>query len=127
MRSYEKLCKVHGLTRHSVYKNGNSGDREYCNLCQSEKIKIRVEKHRQMAYDMFGRECKICGYSKCLNALEYHHLDPSLKEGNPSKILYRSWDRVVKELSGCVLLCANCHREAHSGLLDLKDFIKEAI
>ena len=124
MTSFNKECEVHGLTRHSIYSNGSSGDREYCNLCQKKKVMERVEKHRQMAYDMFGRECKVCNYSKCLNALEYHHLDPSTKEGTPSRILYRSWDNVVKELSGCILLCANCHREVHSGILDLKDYIK---
>lgn len=119
MNKYDKICKVHGMTQHSLYKNGNSGSREYCNLCQSERVMERVEKHRQMAYDMFGRECKLCGYNKCLSALEYHHLDPEKKEGNPSKILYRSWENVVKELSGCVLLCANCHREVHAGVTSL--------
>lgn len=119
MKKYEKVCEVHGLTMHSLYKNGNSGFREYCNLCQSEKIKTRVESHREKARELLGRECRVCGYSRCESALEYHHLDPTKKEGTPSKIMYRSWEKVEKELSNCILLCANCHREVHEGLVTL--------
>lgn len=123
MNKYNKICPIHGDTIHSVYRNGNSGNREYCNKCQTEKVMERVEKHREMAYNEFGRECKVCKYNRCLNALEYHHLDPNKKDGQPSKIMYRSWENIKKELSGCIILCANCHREVHAGLINIEDYL----
>ena len=52
------------------------------------------------------------------DALEFHHLDPSQKDfGISSKGYTRSWDKVKEELDKCILVCSNCHREIHSGLI----------
>ena len=67
-----------------------------------------------------GGCCQVCGYSMCLNALDFHHIDPSIKSFNLSKDkLYRSWKLILKELDKCVMVCANCHREIHAGLISL--------
>lgn len=60
--------------------------------------------------------CANCGYSKFGGALEWHHKN-SNKEFNPSSALMRSWDKYLVEVNKCVLLCANCHREVHAGLI----------
>lgn len=62
----------------------------------------------------------ICGYSKCLGALDFHHIDHSDKKFSISadgETL--GWKQVVLELSKCVLVCANCHREIHAKLISL--------
>lgn len=64
--------------------------------------------------DHMGGKCEICGYDKCLVALEAHHVDPSTKDFSISDVA--SLDRIERELEKCVLLCANCHREVHDGL-----------
>jgi predicted HNH restriction endonuclease len=45
-------------------------------------------------------------------ALEFHHLDPSIKE---SKIIgsTASLEKQRAEVKKCILVCANCHREIH--------------
>ena len=64
-----------------------------------------------------GGRCQICGYDRCAEALEFHHLNSSRKDfGISSKGYTRSWSKVLEELEKCVLLCANCHRELHAGL-----------
>ena len=35
-----------------------------------------------------------------------------------------SSDKVKEELDKCILVCANCHREIHTGILDIKELIK---
>lgn len=68
------------------------------------------------AVDYKGGRCQYCGYCKCLQALEFHHRNPKEKDFTISRIT-ASWARIKKELDKCVLTCANCHREIHSGLI----------
>lgn len=70
-----------------------------------------------MAVEYKGGKCERCGYKRCIEALEFHHTDPALKDFSISGKGYtRSWDTVQKELDKCEMLCANCHREAHAEL-----------
>ena len=66
-----------------------------------------------------GGKCQICSYDRCSSALELHHIDSSQKEfgfggirANPKAIA-----EIKEELKKCILLCANCHREVHSGIV----------
>lgn len=63
--------------------------------------------------------CKCCP-ERTPCCLELHHLDPSTKEGNPS-LLATSWKRFMKEAEKCVVVCCNCHRKIHKGVLTLPD------
>ena len=83
-------------------------------------VQKRRRRIRQMAIQYKGGRCNICGYQRCVEALEFHHLDASEKDfGVSDKGYARSWERVRRELDKCVMLCANCHREVHAGLLQL--------
>ena len=80
----------------------------------------RRKKMRQMAIEHKGGKCQLCGYSKCAQALDFHHLDPSKKDfGISADGITRAWSRIKAELDKCVMICANCHREVHSGLTQL--------
>ena len=88
---------------------------------RAEYLKQAVVKRRkiirQMAIDFKGGKCAICGYSKCIKALEFHHLNSAGKDfGISAKGYTRSWDEVKGEIEKCILLCANCQRGAHGGL-----------
>lgn len=67
-----------------------------------------------MAIKLKGGKCIFCGYDKYNGALDFHHIDG----------ITRSWKRVEKELEKCVLVCANCHREIHAGMLQLSEVIQ---
>lgn len=73
---------------------------------------------KQKAVDLFGGGCLICGYSKCVSALAFHHVDPQQKDFSPSGNSV-SWERIQEELKKCVLLFANCHSEVHAGVTEL--------
>ena len=63
-----------------------------------------------------GGKCESCGYNKYIGALEFHHKDFSQKDFQISRHRLQTFnDDVEKELNKCLLLCANCHREIHSG------------
>ena len=77
----------------------------------------RRKKVREMAVSYKGGKCSLCSYSRCPEALEFHHLDPNQKDFAISQRGHsRSWERVRKELDKCVILCANCHREIHASM-----------
>jgi hypothetical protein len=66
-----------------------------------------------------GGRCSVCGYSKNLAALCFHHPNPKLKVANPSAIL-RDQSVESAELRGLELLCHNCHAEIHHPTLMLE-------
>src|SRR2546423_131239 len=83
-------------------------------------VQRRREKVRLMAVSYKGGNCQVCGYDRCIEALEFHHLDPMQKDfGISHKGYTRSWEKVKEEADKCILLCANCHREFHAGMLQL--------
>ena len=91
---------------------------------RADTIKRAVMKRRRLirekAVSLRDSKREICGYDRCMSALEFHHRDPSQKDfaisadGNT-----RSWKRVQKEIEQCTLVCANCHREIHAGITQL--------
>lgn len=65
------------------------------------------------AVEYKGGRCAKCGYDKCMDALDFHHLNASDKSFGIAANLTRKWEDLQTELDKCVLLCANCHRELH--------------
>ncbi len=93
-----ELKQFNQYSRMVSYYRNYQDSRERQRLYASER-KLRII--RAMGWEPV---CSRCGYSKSLAALDFHHLDPSKKDG-----LVKS----VKEARKCVLICANCHREEH--------------
>ena len=71
----------------------------------------RILKEKLVEYK--GGKCEICGYDKCITALEFHHLDPNEKEFTIGHNGVLSLEKCKKEADKCILVCANCHRELH--------------
>lgn len=110
-------------------KHGKSGYilRKYCDDCRyigdskvvhDAKVKKAVVSHRRAlkakGVEYLGGRCSVCGYDKSLSALEFHHKDPKKKDrGIKLSSNTMSWERMKRELDKCVLLCSNCHAEAH--------------
>ena len=68
-----------------------------------------------MIVELLGGKCEICGYDKCVAALDCHHKDPVTKSfGLGMGGLTKSWEKLKAEALKCRLLCANCHRELHA-------------
>ena len=78
-----------------------------------------VKEAKKMLVLYKGGKCINCGYSNCMEGLDFHHLDPKEKDFEISGKSY-AMDRLLKEVDKCVLLCSNCHREVHAGYLTLK-------
>jgi hypothetical protein len=92
---------------------------------RAEYLKAAVIKRRQTIrkrlVEYKGGKCMLCGYNRCVDALDLHHLDATQKEfGISSGGLTRAWSKVVAEADKCILICANCHREVHAGIVKVQ-------
>lgn len=107
------ICKIHGEVK--GHSNGKNLPLR-CSICSNNRVKQSFREQKEKALKYKGGKCEVCGYSKCSAALEFHHLDPKEKEFSIGGTNYHKWDDLVPELDKCQLLCANCHREAHTKL-----------
>lgn len=91
----------------------------FCKSCLSRKAIAKQRENKQRAVDYKGGKCFLCGYSRCLAALEFHHLDPAQKEFSIAKFRMHTFATIRDELDKCVLLCCRCHREVEAGITEL--------
>lgn len=91
---------------------------------RAEYLKIAVAKRRKRlrakAVEYKGGKCQICSYNTCIEALDFHHINPKTKSfGISASGITRAWHKVKSEIDKCVMICANCHREVHAGITQL--------
>lgn len=59
--------------------------------------------------------CADCGTSYPARVMQYHHIDPETKDKSVSVLVRAaSRERILAEISKCVILCANCHALRHN-------------
>lgn len=108
------LCNYWNCKKEFIPRAKNS---KYCSSKCKNIVMVhnRRKKLKVLSVQYKGSKCSICGYDKCIEALEFHHIDPTIKEfsisvdGNT-----RSFEEIKKELDKCMLVCSNCHKEIHA-------------
>lgn len=93
----------------------------YCKKCQNQNVLDRQRLWKQKAIEYKGSKCCICSYDRCNAALEFHHKDPSQKDFQLAAGRLKKFENSRAELDKCVLVCSNCHREIHLGLVQCPD------
>lgn len=109
----EHLCEDCGETDPN---NFYPRQKQKCKKCHNKRTAKAGQIKRIKAIELLGGCCQHCGYNKCYSALEFHHIDPTLKDVNYATMRGWSFERIEEELQNCILLCANCHREVHEKL-----------
>jgi hypothetical protein len=92
----------------------NKYKREYSRQHRKDNRNKWVSFIKDAGYD----KCSICGYNKCFAALDFHHTNSCTKEFEMSTFVINACNErnkqiLLKEISKCIILCANCHRELH--------------
>lgn len=105
-RKYYHANKEKSSARNKLWRAAN---KEHIRTKQREDKRLRKLK----AVEYLGGRCDKCGGDWHPTIFEFHHLDPTAKDRDPSKMLQLSWERLTAELDKCQLLCANCHRLVH--------------
>jgi hypothetical protein len=78
---------------------------------------LRRRKIKSFSIEYKGGKCQICGYNRYAGALDLHHIKGVKKFTMGEDGYTHSWDKIKRELNKCMLLCANCHREIHGGII----------
>lgn len=86
----------------------------------SEAVKRWRRSTKRKIILAMGGKCICCGYNRCEEALEFHHVDPNKKEVSWGSLRanIRSLREILMEMKKCVLLCSNCHKEVHSKYIE---------
>lgn len=109
-------CHRHGSTKHIRRTDGVYR----CMRCASASVARRRRKVKRILVAEAGGACVICGYDRCVAALQFHHLDPAQKEFVVSlRGVTRSIAELRREAAKCALLCANCHAEVERGMAEV--------
>jgi hypothetical protein len=121
MEYTERDCPIHGTTRFKGEKQNKAGYIRWrcvaCSYARQMKSYLNVKTH---LIALHGGACRICGYNRCQDAMDFHHLDRELKAFELSS---KSFGRnaKIKEAAKCILLCCRCHRELEAGIATLPD------
>jgi transposase len=109
-------CEHHGETDFWLDRRGYYR----CKACRSAAVARRRRKMKAILVKEAGGACFVCGYSRDMRALHFHHLEPSLKRHEiNARGAALALERLQAEARKCVLLCANCHAEVETGLITL--------
>ncbi len=90
-------------------------------MCKTCETLGKKTKSKLLLSSLVKLECVVCGYNKCESAIEFHHLDPRKKDFNVGSQRIANVEKIKKELDKCVVLCSNCHRELHAGVICINE------
>ena len=124
MKEQILALKKQGMKQIEIAKRVGCSPSTVTYFCNEEYRKKHVQDHmarrakiKAEAVAYKGGKCERCEYDKCLEALDFHHLDPNEKEvigALTRKSL--NIEKLKDELDKCILVCCRCHREIHAGL-----------
>lgn len=109
------------LARESFYLRKNGTIQTPCKDCRNHPSLNRGPELKRQAVEYKGGCCIVCGYNRYFGALVFHHLDPETKDFTICQRRFRSILKIKNELDKCALLCINCHRRLHAGVITLPD------
>jgi hypothetical protein len=113
----DATCDVHGP---AAFRRRTDGYYR-CLACRADAVIKRRRAVKRILVEEAGGACRLCGYDRSVAALQFHHLDPKLKDFSLShRGVTISLDAARAEAAKCVLLCANCHAEVEGGVATVR-------
>lgn len=110
---------------YKAVKRGKRVHGSWCKKCMKRQVLERQRKNKERYVKQKGGCCqavidgRLCGFNTYYGALEFHHVDPNEKDSKISSLTRRADSPEVQaELAKCVLVCSNCHRMIHAGVID---------
>ncbi len=131
----KKKCNTCGITKDVSCFSRKSKNKDKlqtkCKECQNEyhkehylqnrtKYLQKAKNRTQELREWFAKHKESLKCARCPEShpacLQFHHRDPSQKDGNVSTFVTRDHKgklAILNEISKCEVLCANCHAKKH--------------
>jgi len=114
----ERSCHRHGLTAFRLEGRGYYR----CLQCRQARVSEWRRRVKRKLVTEAGGQCAVCGYNRCVGALQFHHRNPAEKTFALSDNgVARNLALARQEVSKCILLCANCDAEVENGYTHLPE------
>ena len=113
-RDYNKRQAKTVSARRARYRQRHKEDIKAAKARKRLEIRLFIDEAKA------STGCCFCG-ENFPAALDYHHVGD--KEGTIAAFRINKWDMLVvaAEMAKCVVVCANCHRKVHAGVLSLDE------
>lgn len=132
-----KTCTIchqeKSISEFSPRKGVKDGLYSRCKKCHNEEIRKRYKYNpdydrqrnlnkRKYLMDICNkikseRGCKICKENDPC-CLDFHHINPAEKDFSIAHIIgTKNVEKMMIEITKCIVVCANCHRKIHAGKL----------
>lgn len=120
-----KTCQVCLQSKNTNEFNSNGktpiGTKKIKPMCKPCELIGKKLASKTLLSSLVKMQCVKCGYDKCVSAIEFHHVSKDTKTFNVGQQRIANVEKLKKEITKCVILCSNCHREHHAGHFDVID------
>lgn len=107
-----KDIKKQKQSQHESYIRNKAKIHEKC-MERRTALRLRISNYKS------DKGCFFCKENEPV-CLDFHHKNPNEKEGNVGNLITKAGEkRTLEEIEKCVVVCSNCHRKLHAGLLTL--------
>lgn len=122
---FRSICKVCWREKARKYRQADPDrakaiqQRSNRNTCKRVPGLSYQEKRQKLDEIKHCRGCFFCQEGEPV-ALDFHHRNPSEKKFTISAEIAKPIELLLEEAAKCEVICANCHRKLHHGLLKLE-------
>lgn len=120
-RTGEKLrCLCRTCTNEQAVARYKQNPEPFRRKCSREGKVGRGRRRKILSELRANNGCVVCG-EKDICVLDFHHLHGSSKSKHGGMTVTcaaaKSWKSMWAEIAKCIIVCANCHRKIHAGLV----------
>lgn len=102
----QKYCKACHKDSNARYFQENKEKFRSLNAAQRRDKAQKLQEYKQTL------SCSSCGETKHWR-LDFHHTNDDKDRAVSLMIKSHSWDNIIAEIKKCIVLCRNCHADAH--------------
>lgn len=110
----QSMCRpCYSEYQRDYYRRRTREDPEYRSRVRKNKrerrVVIRRDNHHRMLAFFAEHPCRDCGEDDPI-VLEFDHVRGDKRFNISDRLHSMSWDRLLREIAKCEVVCANCHR-----------------